>query len=78
MEEHTRALEMVCQHFRKVYMSEHISKRRKALRRTYQWNSRLRAEKEAQHIELILLKKRYSDLRHELFLTRRCLLEFID
>ena len=78
MEEHTRALEIVCKHYRQEYMSEDISKHRKALRRAYQRNSRLRAEKDAQHIELMMLKQRYSGMRHELFLTRRCLLQFID
>ena len=62
MEEHTRALEIVCQHFRHEYMSEDISKHRKALRRVYQRNSRLRAEKDAQHIELMMLKKKIQRL----------------
>ena len=77
MEEHTRALEIVCKHYRQEYMSEDI-KHRKALRRAYQRNSRLRAEKDAQHIELMMLKKKYSDLRYELFMTGKCLLELID
>ena len=77
-EEHTRALEIVCKHDRQEYMSEDISKHRKALRRAYQRNSRLRAEKDAQFMELMLFKKKNNALRHELFLTRRCLLEFID
>ena len=78
MEEHTRAAEIVCKHYRQEYMSEDILKHRKALRRAYQRNSRLRAEKDAQHIELMMLKKRYSDMRYELFTTRKCMLEFID
>jgi len=59
-------------------MSEDILKHRRALQHSYQRNSRLRAEKDAQHIELMMLKKRYSELRYELFMTRKCLLEFID
>ena len=78
MEENTNALEIVCQHFRREYMSQDIVRHRKALQRAYQRNSRLKAEKDAQHIELMMLKQRYSGMRHELFLTRRCLLEFID
>ena len=57
MEEHTRALEIVCNHFRHEYMWEDLVKHRKALRRAYQRNSRLRAEKDAQQIELMTLKK---------------------
>ena len=78
MEENTRALEIVCQHFRREYMSQDIVRHRKALQRAYQRNSRLKAENDALKIEMIMLKQRFSGIRHELFLTRRCLLEFID
>ena len=78
MGKNTRALEIVCQHFRREYMSQDIVRHRKALQRAYQRNSRLKAENDAQKIEMMLLKQRFSGMRHELFLTRRCLLEFID
>ena len=64
MDENTRALEIVCQHFRREYMSQDIVRHRKALQRAYQRNSRLKAEKDAQHIELMMLKQRYSGMRH--------------
>ena len=78
MEEHTRALEIVCKHYRQEYMSEDISKHRKALRRAYQRNSRLRAEKRRATHRAADAQKKYSDLRYELFMTRKCLLELID
>ena len=67
MEEQTRALEIVCKHFRHEYMSEDLVKHRQALRRAYQRNSRLRTKKDAPQIELMTLKKGYSDMRHDFF-----------
>ena len=78
MEEHTRALEIVCQYYRTEYMSRDILKHRKALQCAHQRNSRLNAENNALNIELSILRKRFSNMRHELFLTRRCLLEIIE
>ena len=60
MEENTRALEIVCQHFRHEYMSQDIVKHRKALRRAYQLNSRLKAENDAQQIDMMMLTQRFS------------------
>ena len=77
MEEHTRALEIVCQHFRHEYMSRDIAKHRKALQCAHQRNSRLNAKNNALKIKLIILRKRFSNMRHELFLTCR-LLEMIE
>ena len=77
MEENTRALDVVCQYFRKEYSSEDLRKTRAALRRVHQRNSRLRAANTKLWMEQGSCRRFVNSAEDELTLTRYLLMEYM-
>ena len=77
MEENTRALDIVCHHFREEYASEDLRKTRNALRRAHNRNSKVRAQNTRLWMELWSARKHVLNAEEELILTRYLLMEFV-
>jgi len=78
MEENTRALDVVCRHFRQEYSSEDLRKTRAALRRAHQRNSRLRDANTKLWLQLWSARRFVNNAEDELTLTRFLLMEYIE